>query len=52
MGKINQRASYNRTGPWSPVPCEKHGPRGSEDKTEAKGLNKNTEILAAHTIVS
>ena len=25
--KINQRACYNRIWSWSPMPCEKHGPR-------------------------
>ena len=37
--KINQRACYNRIWSWSPVPCEKHGPRASvTTKTSAFGL--------------
>ena len=36
---INQRACYNRIWSWSPVPCEKHGPRASvTTKTSAFGL--------------
>ena len=27
--KINQWACYNRIWSWSPMPCEKHGPRAS-----------------------
>ena len=37
--KINQTACYNRIWSWSPVPCEKHGPRASvTTKTSAFGL--------------
>ena len=37
--KINQRACYNSIWSWSPMPCEKHGPRASvTTKTSAFGL--------------
>ena len=37
--KINLRACYNRIWSWSPMPCEKHGPRASiTTKTSAFGL--------------
>ena len=37
--KINQQACYNRIWSWSPVPCEKHGPRASvTTKISAFGL--------------
>ena len=37
--KINQWACYNRILSWSPMPCEKHGPRASvPTKTWAFGL--------------
>ena len=37
--KINKRACYNRIWSWSPMPCEKHGPRASvTTKTSAFGL--------------
>ena len=37
--KINQWACYNRIWSWSPMPCEKHGPRASvTTKTSAFGL--------------
>ena len=37
--KINQQACYNRIWSWSPMPCEKHGPRASvTTKTSAFGL--------------
>ena len=37
--KINQRTCYNRIWSWSPMPCEKHGPRASvTTKTSAFGL--------------
>ena len=37
--KINQRACYNRISSWSPVPCEKPGPRASVTTiTSAFGL--------------
>ena len=36
---INQRVCYNRIWSWSPMPCEKHGPRASvTTKTSAFGL--------------
>ena len=36
---FNQRACYNRIWSWSPMPCEKHGPRASvTTKTSAFGL--------------
>ena len=39
MKKINQWACYNRIWSWSPMPCEKHGPRASvTTKTSAFGL--------------
>ena len=34
--KINQRACYNRIWSWSPMPCEKHGPRDSVDKNRGR----------------
>ena len=37
--KINQQACCYRIWSWSPMPCEKHGPRASvTTKTEAEGL--------------
>ena len=37
--KINQRACNNSIWSWSPMPCEKHGPRASvTTKTSAFGL--------------
>ena len=37
--KINQRACYTSIWSWSPMPCEKHGPRASvTTKTSAFGL--------------
>ena len=37
--KINQWACYNRIWSWSPMPCQKHGPRASvTTKTSAFGL--------------
>ena len=37
--KIYLRACYNRIWSWSPMPCEKHGPRASvTTKTSAFGL--------------
>ena len=37
--KIDQQACYNRIWSWSPMPCEKHGPRASvTTKTSAFGL--------------
>ena len=39
MKKMNQWACYNRIWSWSPMPCEKHGPRASvTTKTSAFGL--------------
>ena len=37
--KINQRSCYNRIWSWSPMSCEKHGPRASvTTKTSAFGF--------------
>ena len=41
MEKINQQACYNRIWSWSPMPCEKYGPRDSVDKNRGRTMIKS-----------